>query len=90
MDSDSRVALAEIRGDVKLVLAGQERTHTDIAAINKRLDDHNGRIGLLETDKNVRDGERKGLGFGGRIAWGIISLVAGSGLGAVTVKLLGG
>ena len=79
IDRDSRVALAEIRGDVKLVLAGQERTHSDVQEIRRTLDTHNRRISTLETGKSVREGERKGLGMGGKMAWSVINFLVGSG-----------
>jgi hypothetical protein len=84
IDPDSRVALAEIRGDVKLILAGQQRTHDDVQEIRRTLEAHNARIGLLETDRSVREGERKGLGIGGKILWSAFSLLAGGG-GVFTV-----
>ena len=84
MDPDSRVALAEIKGDVKLILAGQERVHADIAALNRRIDGHDSRIRSLETDKISRDGERKGVSVSSRIAWAVVSLLVGSG-GAIAI-----
>jgi hypothetical protein len=80
IDPDSRVALAEIRGDVKLILAGQQRTHDDVQEIRRTLEAHNSRIGILETDKSVREGERKGIGLGGKIVWSGVSLLMGGGL----------
>lgn len=77
-DPDNRVQLAEIRGDVKLILAGQERTHTDVQDIRRTLIEHNVRIASLETDRSIQEGERKGLNKGGRIVWSIISLIVGS------------
>ena len=79
IDTNSRVALAEIRGDVKLILVGQERTHADVQEIRRTLEAHNRRISNLETDKNVREGERKGIGLSGKLVWGGISFLAGSG-----------
>jgi hypothetical protein len=79
LDPDGRVALAEIKGDVKLILAGQERTHNDVQEIRRTLDTHNRRIGSLETDRSVRDGERKGLSLGSKFLWSLASLLIGSG-----------
>jgi hypothetical protein len=87
IDTNSRVALAEIRGDVKLILAGQERTHSDVQEIRRTLETHNRRIGVLETDKSIREGERKGLGIGGKLLWGGLSLLAGGG-GVLLMELL--
>lgn len=88
MDSDSRVALAEIKGDVKLILAGQERTHHDVQEIRKTLDQHNKRIAGLETDKSVRDGERKGMTLSGRLFLSIGSFLVGSGGVLAVLELL--
>ncbi len=78
-NADQRVALAEIKGDVKLILAGQERTHSDVQEIRRTLDSHNRRIDSLEADKNRRDGERTGVSISSKIIWSIGSLLVGSG-----------
>lgn len=87
-DPDGRVALAEIRGDVKLILAGQERTHSDVQEIRRTLDTHNRRLGALETDRSVREGERNGLTLTGKILLGLASLIAGTGLGAGILEVI--
>ena len=78
-NADQRVALAEIKGDVKLILAGQERTHSDVQEIRRTLDSHNRRIDSLEADKNRRDGERTGVSISSKIIWSVGSLLVGSG-----------
>lgn len=88
MDPDGRVALAEIKGDVKLILAGQERTHSDVQEIRRTLETHNRRLTNLETDKSVRDGERKGLSVGGKLVWSAASLIVGSGGAIAVLELL--
>lgn len=60
-DANSRVALAEIRGDVKLILAGQERTTSDIHAIRRTLERHDARLAALETDRTRREGQERGI-----------------------------
>lgn len=88
--ADQRVALAEIKGDVKLILAGQERTHSDVQEIRRTLDSHNRRIDSLEADKNRRDGERQGVGMTGRIVgWGV-SLLLGTGVGTALWQVFHG
>lgn len=47
-----------------------------------------GRVGVLETDKSVRAGERQGIALGGRILWTIIGAVP-VGIGAALLRLLG-
>ena len=88
MDPDNRVALAEIRGDVKLILAGQERTHSDVQEIRRTLDTHNRRIGTLETERSVREGERKGISIGGKLLLSLVSLLVGSGGVLAVMELL--
>lgn len=56
MEADARVALAEIKGDVKLILAGQDRTNRDVSEIRRTMETHNGRLNILEDDKAKRDG----------------------------------
>jgi hypothetical protein len=77
--ADQRVALAEIKGDVKLILAGQERTHSDVQEIRRTLDSHNRRIDNLEADKNRRDGLNSGVSLSTKVIWSVGSLLVGSG-----------
>ena len=56
MDSDARVALAEIRGDVKLVLAGQDRTNTDVRDLRERVLGHSNRLQTIEAKEHQRAG----------------------------------
>ena len=76
---DQRVALAEIKGDVKLILAGQERTHSDVQEIRRTLESHNRRIDSLEADKNRRDGLNSGVSLSSKVFWSVGSLLVGSG-----------
>jgi hypothetical protein len=50
-----------------------------VQEIRRTLDTHNARIGSLETDKNVREGERKGVSTSTKLIWSIASLLVGSG-----------
>ena len=50
MDPDSRVALAEIKGDVKLVLAGMDRVNSDIRELRSNVRDHGGIIQGLRSE----------------------------------------
>jgi len=89
MDPDSRVALAEIRGDIKLILAGQQQTHNDVQEIRKTLARHDERLGALEIDKNVREGERKGVTLSGKVAWAVTSVFGGGAATAIAMKVFG-
>lgn len=74
MDPDLRVGLAEIKGDVKLILAGQDRTNRDVSDIKRTIESHHGRITTLESDKH------KALGAAGALKWiyGGLGFVASS------------
>ena len=67
VDMDGRVALAEIKGDVKLILAGQSRTNDDVKDLRDRVHLHSNRIGVLEADKHLRTGERQGLALSAKV-----------------------
>jgi len=69
MDADARVALAEIRGDVKLILAGQDRTNNDVRDLRAAQLLHANRIGVLEASKLLSDGERKGVAGTVKVLW---------------------
>lgn len=56
MDADARVALAEIRGDVKLVLAGQDRTNADVKDLRERVHVHGNRLQVIEAREDRRVG----------------------------------
>lgn len=82
-----RVALAEIRGDVKLVLAGQDRANSDIRDIRGVIRTHDTRIGSLEAGRDHATGERKGLATGARILWATVGLIPGGAVVAVLMRL---
>lgn len=88
MDTDSRVALAEIRGDVKLVLMGQERMNSDLHELKVTVHGHGNRIMKLEGANILRDGEKKGLTVSAKVAWGVVGLALGSGGITAIVELL--
>ena len=76
---DIRVQLTRIEGGVALLNERHENVKTDIREIREQQHRHSNRIGVLEADKHLREGERKGFITSGRLAWG-----------AVTVSLSGG
>lgn len=87
MDPEARVALTEIKGDLKLVLAGQERTNSDIVDIRQNVRDHGNRIITLENDKFQRVGERQGVAISTKLFWTIITALCGGLLAVVTLIL---
>jgi len=88
MDPDARVAFTEIKGDVKLILAGQDRTNSDLKEVKNSMTGLDKRVGALEADKHLRTGERQGLAIGARVVHWITggSLVA---IAAIIARSLG-
>ena len=80
MDPDARVQLAEIRGDVKLVLAGQSRTNDDVKDLRERVHLHSNRIQNLEAKDHQRAGAVATVKLlwaaGGFTAMGLLALAA--------------
>jgi hypothetical protein len=89
---ETATALAKIQGGVDLIaerlLHSNQINDERHTAVNKRLDNHEGRIGGLERDKSVREGERKGLTVGGKIIWSTLGLLIGSGGVAALLELI--
>src|SRR4051812_13654866 len=96
---DNCARLEKIQGGVDLINERlkhanelQNERHDSILKSIARLDDADaaldGRVGVLEADKNVRRGERQGLALSGRILWTIIGAVP-VGIGAALLRLLG-
>jgi hypothetical protein len=81
MDLDSKVQLTRIEGKLDLVnerhetMKGdigklEERQVADTRRIDERLHSHGSRIGVLEADKHLRQGERAGLALSAKaIHW---------------------
>lgn len=100
MSEDNCARLEKIQGGVDLINERlkhanelQNERHNsvlssiaDLHAADAALD---GRIVILETDKNVRTGERRGLALSGRVAWTFIGAVP-VGIGAAVLRYLGG
>ena len=80
MDADARVHLAEIRGDIKLVLAGQDRTNNDVKALRERMHLHSNRLQVIEAKEHQRIGAIGTVkvlwAAGGVSVMGIVALVA--------------
>lgn len=89
-----QVALAQIKGGIDLInerlLHSNQINDERHAGVSKRLDNHEGRIGGLERDKTLRDGERKGFVASGRALWAIVSVTVGAGGAFGLMKLFGG
>ncbi len=61
MDPSARVALAEIRGDVRLILASMDRQTADLQAIRRTLEKHDARIESLETSRTEMSSRAAGI-----------------------------
>ncbi len=67
MHDDARVQLAEIRGDVKLVLAGQDRTNADVRDLRERVHVHGNRLQIIEAKEHQRSGAVSTV----KVLWGM-------------------
>ena len=86
-DSESiRVQLEGIRGDIKLVLAGQDRANSDILDLRHTTQGHDSRINALEAKNDHNTGERKGLLAGGRLLWATVGLIPGGAVAALAMR----
>lgn len=92
MSEDNCARLEKIQGGVDLINErlkhANELQNERHAAVLSSIADLDGRVIVLETDKNVRRGERQGLALSGRILWTIIGAVP-VGIGAALLRLLG-
>lgn len=89
-DNDIRVQLTRIEGALGVTNERLANLQSDIADIRRVQHGHGDRLGLLEADKNRREGERKGVINSGRvIGWTISAAVGGTGAFGLT-RLLGG
>ena len=84
---DIRVQLTRIEGGVTLLNERHENVKNDIREIREQQHRHSNRIGVLEADKHLREGERKGFITTGRLAWGAVTIGLSGGTMAL-IKLL--
>lgn len=84
MDPSARVALAEIRGDVRLILASLDRQTTDLQAIRRTLEKHDARIESLETTRTENASRTAGVTATIKTIW----VAAGAVVTAMAVAVL--
>lgn len=92
MDTDSRVKLAEIGGDIKRIFDFITRHATDVQRIDTRLNHHGERLTKLEASDNRSDGEAQGVAKTVKVMWAIIGLGGGAfvtGLFAIIARAKG-
>lgn len=92
MDTDSRVKLAEIGGDIKRIFDFITRHATDVQRIDGRLNHHGERLTLLEANQNTQQGVEQGVAKTVKIMWAIIGLGGGAfltGLAAIIARAKG-
>jgi hypothetical protein len=89
-DESMRVQLARMEGKLDLSNLRHDQTEARLSSMDTRLHGHGERISGLEGRERERTGERRGLTAGGRIAWAGISALAGTGIGAVLLRLISG
>ena len=82
-DSNESVQLTRIEGGINLLNERLGAVRDDIRDMRDVQQTHARQISDLEKDRNVRDGERKGIAFGGRtlcVIIGILISAIGAGL----------
>lgn len=101
MIEDTGARLEKIQGGVDLIneklsssnqLANErhETIRAELAQLKKADELLDGRVGVLESESNVRAGERKGIMASGRVIWALSSAaIGGSGVFGL-MKLFGG
>lgn len=72
MDTDSRVKLAEIGGDIKRIFDFITRHATDVQRIDTRLNHHGERLTKLEASDNRSVGEQQGVSKTVKIMWAVM------------------
>ena len=78
-DDDIRVQLARMEGKQDVANERLSNVQSDIIDLRRVQTNHGDRLGILEGDKNRRDGEHTGRSRTGEIMWRILSFVGGSG-----------
>ena len=87
-DSNESVQLTRIEGGINLLNERLGAVRDDIRDMRDVQQTHAKQIGDLEKDRNVRDGERKGIAHGGKFLWAIIGLLI-SAIGAGLLRHFG-
>jgi hypothetical protein len=77
---NTEAIVAEIRGDIKRIFDHIERHATDYRTVHDRLNNHSGRLVLLENDRSER------VGMGKAIRWAYMAL--GGGIGTLTLGVV--
>ena len=78
-DEDIRIQLVRMEGKQDVCNERLSNVQNDIADIRRTQNTHGDRLGILEADKNRRDGEHTGRVRTSEIVWRVISFVGGSG-----------
>ena len=87
-DSNESVQLTRIEGGINLLNERLGAVRDDIRDMRDVQQTHAKQISDLEKDRNVRDGERKGIAHGGRALWAMIGLAI-SAIGAGLLRHFG-
>lgn len=92
MDTDSRVKLAEIGGDIKRIFDFITRHANDVQRIDGRLNHHGERLTALEAAKNQQQGVEQGVSKTVKIMWAVFGGSGGviiAGLAAIIARAKG-
>lgn len=72
MDTDSRVKLAEIGGDIKRIFDFITRQADDTRRIDVRLNHHGERLTALEASNNRQEGQQTGVNKTVKVMWAVL------------------
>ena len=82
------VQLVRIEGKLDVTNERLGNVQNDVAELRREQSRHSDRLGILEAEKNRRDGERKGLGIGGKVFLSVASAIGGGSGVLALVELL--
>ena len=76
---DIRIQLVRMEGTLNLANERLGNVQTDITDIRRTQNSHGDRLGILEADRNRREGEHTGKIRTSEIVWRALSFIGGSG-----------
>ena len=89
-DDNESVLIKLTRMEGKLDMSNLRHDQHDerFRSLDARISGHGTRIVSLETQRNINDGERKGLALSGKFIWAMVGAVP-IGVGAAVLRMLG-
>ena len=87
-DDEIRVQLARMEGKQDVANERLNSALNDIHDIRKTVHGHGNRIGVLEADKHLRDGERQGIAMTTRVMWAVVGALPTGAIVAIIMKVV--